>query len=78
MGKIISKTILLQNQNSMPENDLKSKSKSLYFKRLQIKIMYKMNLKIEIIQINLLAFLRCSETVSLSIITVTHSGLLST
>ena len=78
MGKIISKTILLQNQNSMPENDLKSKSKSLYSKRLQIKIMYKMILKIEIIQINLLAFLRCSETVSLSIITVTHSGLLST
>ena len=78
MGKIISKTILIQNQNRMSENDFKSKSKSLYSKRFQIKIMYKMIFKIEIIQINLLAFLQCSETVSLSIITVTNSGLLST
>jgi len=57
---------------------VKSKSKLLYSKRFQIKIMYKMIFKIEIIQINLLAFLQCSETVSLSIISVTHSGVLST
>jgi len=40
--------------------------------------MFKITFKIEIIEINLLAFLQCSETVSLSVITVTHSGLLST
>ena len=77
LGKIMSKTILNQNQNCLSKNDLKSKSKSLFSKR-QIKITYKMIFKIKIIQINLLAFLQCSETVSLSIMTVAHSGLLST
>jgi len=74
IGKIISKTI--SNQNRLSKNDLKSKS--LFSKWFQIKIMFKMIFKIEIIQMNLLAFLQCSETVSLSVITVTHSGLLST
>ena len=47
-------------------------------KQFQIKITYKMIFKIKIIQINFLVFLQCWETVSLSVITVAHSGLLST
>jgi len=75
----MSRTISNKNHNRPSKNDLKPKSKSLFIKRRQIKIMYKMIfLKIKIIQMNLLAFLQCSETVSLSIITVAHSGLLST
>jgi len=65
----MSKTISNQSQNRLSKNDLKLKLKSLFSKRFQIKIMYKMIFKIKIIQINLLAFMQCPETVSLSIIT---------
>ena len=63
LGKIMSKskTISNQNQNRLSKNDLKSKSKSLFSKRFEIRIMYKMIFKIKIIQTNLLAFLQCSE-----------------
>jgi len=38
LGKIINKTISNQNQNRLSKYDLKSKSKSLFSKRFQIKI----------------------------------------
>ena len=51
------KTISNQNQTRLSKNDLKSKSKSLFAKRFQVKIVHKIILKIKIIQINLLTFL---------------------